>query len=746
MNINPLRMLTRGARSARGKSNDMSTSVVARAQQSLGVWQGALTGFIARQVNPWFYMALREALGPIDGGIDRLVTMDGIIDVQGDNDKLVQAIQNDLIRNIPVNDMEAGLQAFYAAQGDMMLEQGFAVGEVVLDKRGRELVGLRLADSKGAVFHREGTQLQTWYRPPIIMRYGRRDGTDAVETVIRNNGPGISLSGGYLTEQGFALLDPATLVYGAFNATADNPYGVSIMRGIEFVSQILVKIQNATGNAWDRFGDPSFHLLYKAKNRALRDDDFNKRQKQLAADLQAVLNAKRSGNSADLVQAIGADDDVVLNVVGADNTELQLEMPANHMMQQILARFGLPAWMEGVESSRGSSALGDQQSEMVIQASKTRFDRRRPGLEKIIATWLRGRGLTWKPGDWQVTQRLPNLYDELKRAQAGFLQAQTQMMLAGRLQGGGNLGGNDGGMGASTSQAGKQLPRVGARVPLGQGMHVRVPHTHAGKAAGDPNSEDDDPAADPAPAEPWAEPDPQLPIIETAAINALQTEWRALYQRTYQTLRLSDSGAATFTFDAANMLTALGEDQEWFIAHAGAQDGPYMQQVFAAWARGIVNAAADINLPEAGDAAIEQVLQDLRAAIAHRGLSQVRTTALRTYADDIVATLQQGIYDGQNPKTVAAALKARFDVHDYDWLRLARSEIASAQGKGKLQSYIRNGRLQYDFVTAPGACSICDGLAAAGPYMAGMGPMPVDDSHPLCRCSILARAPVTPPA
>lgn len=738
MNMNPLRLFQRGARSVTGKSNDMTTSVVARAQQTLGVWQGALTGFIPRQVNPWFYMALREALGPIDGGIDRLVTMDGIINVEGDNDKIVQAIQNDLIRNIPVNDLEGGLQAYYAAQGDMMLEQGFNVGEIVLDKRGRELIGLRMADSKGVVFHREGTQLQTWYRPPIIMRWGRRDGTDAIETVIRNNGPSIALSGGYLTEQGFAQLDPATMIYGAFNATADNPYGVSIMRSIEFVSQILVKIQNATGNAWDRFGDPSFHLVYKTKNRALRGDagDFDKRQKQLAADLAAVLNAKRSGNSADFVQAVGADDDVVLNVIGAGNEELQIEMPANHMMQQVLARFGLPAWMLGIESSRSSSALGDQQSEMVIQASKTRFDRRRPGLERIIATWLRGRGMAWKPGDWKVTQTLPNLYDELKRAQAGFLQAQTQMMLAGRLQGGGNLGGNDGGMGASTNQAGKWW-RGG----------VRAPHQHAHGKAGDENSSDDeDPEADPA--EPFAEQDPHLPDIEAAAISALQDDWRTLYQRTYATLTTGATpeggGVVAFRFDASTMLQKLAEDQQWFLDRAGAQDGPYMQQIFAAWTRGLINAAEEGggSAPQAD--VIEQVIRDCMLAIAHRELSQLSDTAVRVYRNDIVAALMDGAYDNLPPSKLAAELEQRFGVHDYDWLRLARTEVTSSHAQAKLQSYIRSGYSQYDWYDTPGACSICQGLAAGGPYMIAMGPVPADDSHPNCRCSIRSVAPGTP--
>jgi len=719
------------------------------------MWQGAIgEGFIPRQVNPWFYSSLRECLGPLDGGIDRLVTMDGIIGVEGGNDKITQAIQGDFLKNVPFNDLEAGFQAFFSAQGDMMLEQGCSIGEMVMDKRGKELVGLRIADSKGVVFHREGTQLATWYRPPRYRRTGRRDGTDAIETVIRNNGLGNGgLSETYLTEQGFMQMDPATMVYGGFNSHADNPYGVSILRSIEFVSQLLVRIQNSTGLTWDRFGDPVFHVLYQTKNRALKGPDFDKRRDALAKDFQTVMNTKRGGNSADFVNAIGADDTLTIKVIGEGNQVLAMDVPARHMLDQILAKFGLPSWMLGIEV-RTSGAMGDQQSEMVIQASKTRFDRRRPGLERIVATWLRGRGLTWKPGDWQIVQTLPNLYDELKRAQAGFLQAQTQMMLR---NGGnspapqGNLGANDGGMGNVSGTRVALLAQQRALpidVSLGEGMSVRaITHDRDShrKAPGD-NGGDNPDDSEPAHSEPWADKDPQLPKIETAAVEALQADWHALYQRVYQTLRLSDTGTATFTFDATTLLHALTEDQEWFIARAGAVDGPYLQQVFAAWTRGIVNGASEIDAEAAGDAVIEQALQQLRGAVAQRQLSQVRNTSIRVFADDIVAELQRGIYDGKNPATVARALEQRFGLHDYDWLRLARSEIASANAKGKAQSFIRNGFLQYNWLTAPGACEICTGIEAAGPYMIGAGPMPMDDSHPLCRCSIHALAPVTPPA
>jgi len=195
--------------------------------------------------------------------------------------------------------------------------------------------------------------------------------------------------------------------------------------------------------------------------------------------------------------------------------------------------------------------------------------------------------------------------------------------------------------------------------------------------------------------------------------------------------------------DVSTTLTDLAKDQERFIAHAGVVDGPHLQQVFTSWARGVANAAAEVDAEAASDAAIERTLQELRGAIEHRQLLRWRDNpVIRAFADDIIAELQRGIYAGKNPDSVARALEKRFGMHDYDWRRLARTEFTSANAQGKLQSYIRNGFLQYNWATSPGACAICEGIKAAGPYMVGAGPMPGDHGCSSCRCSIHALAPV----
>lgn len=415
------------------KSNTASTSAVVRAGSELGPFDQTLQSFKAREVNPWYYEAMREALAPIDSGIGTLVTLDGIVRVEGAGDKVVRMIADEFMPNIPVNDLETGFQAFYSSQGNELYEQGLGIGEMCMDESGRELVGLRVADSKGIYFRRGADlRLETWYRPPASNCYARRDGTDNVETLLRNRVQ--TATSEILLGSAYAQLDPRQLVYSLNAPEADKPYGVSTLRSLEFVTKIILQIQNATSQTWGRFGDPVFSITYKTKNRSGQQVDLDQRRNRIAADFAAALTAKRKGNSVDFVQAIGADDELTISVIGHDGQVLEMEMPARHMLEMVVSKFKLAAWMLGFQWST-SERLAEQQSELALHESRVRWERRLPGLTRVVETWLRGRRATWKAGDWRLVQEVPNLRDLLKRAQAEFLAAQTRLML----QNGGDL-------------------------------------------------------------------------------------------------------------------------------------------------------------------------------------------------------------------------------------------------------------------------------------------------------------------
>lgn len=671
-----------------------------------GVWSGAMNGFEARKVNPHLYEALREALPILDGAISTTVTLDGIVRVEGDNGKLVSEIE-DFISSIPVNDAEKGLQAFYETQGNEKYEQGFGIGEFVLSRNGKDITGLRVADSKGVFFRREDDGLAVYYRPPgePLKLSG---GLDNVEMLLRNGAlPQVmGAVGNGLAGMGYTRLDTAQLLYTVNQPEADNPYGTSLLRSLEFGGKTLLTIQNAINNVWTRYGDPVMLAIYKCANPQVlkTEGKLEARQAAIANLIRTAMEAKGSGNSVDIVQAIGKDDDFTLEVIGAEGIALEIEMPARHLLEQIVAKVQIPAFMLGLQFST-SERMAEQQAGMAIQASKTRWERRRPGMEHLVATMLRLRGRTWKPGDWKLTQELPNITDRVKEAQAGFLVAQTGLMLAG------------------TPAAPQQEPK-----PRGVDNNLRHHHGGASKAAGRGTK-----APNHQVGEDWADDDEALPRIERTAVGRLLVLWAIALGAIEKTLKLRD-GADAWRYEG-DMLAGMLDAEASFLRVATGNDGAVNAALVEIWQRGVDNAAA-----EAGaEAPLSEFTEAVARALRERGMSQVRTTEVRVLRERIINVIAAGALDGLPAASVAAELQRLFGMGEYDWQMLVSAELVQAYGGAKLAEFEAQGLERYDWTTAGDGdvCSTCAGHRDNGPYEIGKGPVPMRDSHPLCRCAVV---------
>jgi len=77
--------------------------------------------------------------------------------------------------------------------------------------------------------------------------------------------------------------------------------------------------------------------------------------------------------------------------------------------------------------------------------------------------------------------------------------------------------------------------------------------------------------------------------------------------------------------------------------------------------------------------------------------------------DRIIPAMEQGMADGVNPRDVASMLNKRFDDKNDDWERLARTEMAGAAERAKLDEWDARGVDVSNAVTVP--------------------------VHPRCRCS-----------
>src|SRR5690606_36888141 len=198
------------------------------------------------------------------------------------NDRIVSIIE-DWMRNVPVNDLETGYQAAYASQGEEIYEQGHGIIEYVYDDKGREVIGLRVADSKGTAFLRDTDRMRIFYRAPRNHGDRRRDGLGQVERILTGQVRG-EVTSSMLVEAGYVELEPTQLVVSVHRPEADNPYGTSLLRSLPFVSQNLLRMQNATGRVWTRFGDPSFHIQFATKSNKIDAAEAQRRATAVATN------------------------------------------------------------------------------------------------------------------------------------------------------------------------------------------------------------------------------------------------------------------------------------------------------------------------------------------------------------------------------------------------------------------------------------------------------------------------------
>jgi len=680
--------------------------VHSRVSEPLGPYQDSFDDYIFREVNPHLYEAIREAVGPIDGAINRLVTLDGIVLAEAATDRLQREL-DDWMEGVLVNDMEQGFQAFYRSQGNEMYEQGHTIGEFILSNSGNDVERLRVADSKGTYFKRTNQSLETWYRAPGARR-GRRDGSDQIERVLRNTYSSNNITD-RLNSGGYNKINNAKLVYAGFNNEADGPYGVSLLRSTEFDVKVLLTMKNALMQTWTRFGDPIFNVQLKKKTRK-DQTELDAQQSKLAENIAKVMDVKKSGNSADLVNVIGKDDDLDISILGGDGTVLEIEMPARHILEQIVSKTGLPSWMLGFHWST-AERLAQRQGDIAISESKTRFSLRKPGLTKALSAAMRARGTTWNKGDWEIKQDLPSLQDLVAKAQAEFLTAQTELMRSGS---------------AGMSIENDTDNNKHTTIEIGGNNYTFKPTKKSSYNK-----------AHQCKVESYVEDEAALMQLENTAVDALKSGWKNLERKLFTALGITSNknNETIFIYNPIISHAEIQRLQNEFIDKVGSEDGDFIKSIFAAFERGINNAATELDIV----AAIEASRGTTSQSLTQNGLQLVRSTTIRALGKDILLALEEGAYNGLNPKDVAKQLSERFELTNYNWDRLARSEIAQAQSEGKMAEYAANNVSLYDWKRAGGACPICIDKENNSPYAVGSGPLPMKDSHPNCRCTVVAR-------
>ena len=120
---------------------------------------------------------------------------------------------------------------------------------------------------------------------------------------------------------------------------------------------------------------------------------------------------------------------------------------------------------------------------------------------------------------------------------------------------------------------------------------------------------------------------------------------------------------------------------------------------------------------------------------------------VNTVQNLVTQSLKKGISDADIAHKLSPFVKKRsatlsdvFKSASYDAQRIVVTERARVLDQVTMDTFKANKIAYFDWVTQPGACNICEGIADDSPYAVNSpnSPSIPDDSHPNCRCVKIA--------
>ena len=329
------------------------------------------------------YSSLRMSVPIVDAAISKIVRLIGRFEVKT-HDSGCQYIADDFINNVRTNGSALGMNCFIAGYLDSLLTYGQAVGEMIPDVGGNGIAKLYNASL-------DDVEIKADKSPLDIV-------------VCRNDM-------GEVTPVKYQSLVMATLL----NPKAGTVCGTSILKGLPFVSSILLRIFGSIKTNWERVGDVRFAVTYNPESNG---GTFTEESARLIAD--EWKKAMRSDNVCDFV-SIG---DVSVKVIGAESQMPDCEVPVRQIMEQILAKLGIPPFLLGISWS-STERMSQQQSD--ILTSELEYYRLilEPVISKVVTAHLRLSGYNC---GFDIEWSDINLQDTLELSQARLNNAQAMQI------------------------------------------------------------------------------------------------------------------------------------------------------------------------------------------------------------------------------------------------------------------------------------------------------------------------------
>ncbi len=293
------------------------------------------------------YSSLREAIPVVDAAIAKLVRLLGSFKVTSD-DKRYDAELQYFLENVECIGGNKGIYSFIYSYIDQLLSFGTAVGEMIPKSDRRGLWGLYNASLKDVSVIEGDTPMETL----VCLR-------DSGATPVKNQ---------------------SLLLSSLLNPDPGTVKGNSVLKGLPFVSSVLLRIFQSIGTNWERAGNIRYAVTYNpGQNPSV---NAKKRAEEIANEWSRAM--RDDSRVCDFV-SVG---DVSIKVIGSDSQILDCDVPIKRIMEQIVAKLSIPPFMLGLSWSsteRMSSVQAD------ILTSEIEYYRAllNPIITKVCETHLR---------------------------------------------------------------------------------------------------------------------------------------------------------------------------------------------------------------------------------------------------------------------------------------------------------------------------------------------------------------------
>lgn len=330
--------------------------------------------------------AIRENIPVVDAAINKIIRLIGGFTVEC-SDKRAEKDINNFLKLVPTGIASKGIDSFISSYLDSLIMYGSAVGEIVLGSRSGTVRGILNADVRDIEIKNGENPFKT-------------------EVLTRNEN-------GLMQKVEF----PERLLISTIHSNANHPYGKSMLEGLPFISEILFKIYQCIGTNWERAGNVRYAVTYKPNDNF--DGTFPEdRANEIAREWSAAMSDSKE------VKDFIAIGDVGIKVIGADGPILDSSVPVKQMLEQIVAKTGLPPFLLGLSWST-TERMSCQQADMLTSELEYYRTCISPVIHKICSEYLIREGYFC---DFKINWNDISLQDITELAKARLYNAQAEQI------------------------------------------------------------------------------------------------------------------------------------------------------------------------------------------------------------------------------------------------------------------------------------------------------------------------------